>query len=113
MTASAQSGAILFDRSVQYDFELPERLAGLRDRLPAANISQMLLLFNGSASLLVSSPPEEEEGEPRPGLAPRERGMLLQRLRMGSTSRSDQETLVGGQNPIRPEIVSVSLGEME
>ena len=91
VAASAQSGAILFDRSVKYEFELPERMRQRLDRIPTADVSQMLLLFNESASLLVLAPTEEEEDQT--GLAPRERGMLIQRLRMGSTSRSDQETL--------------------
>jgi GLPGLI family protein len=62
----------------------------MRNQIPAANISQMLLLFNESASLLVPAPTEEEEQQS--DLASRERGMMIQRLRMGSPSRSDQET---------------------
>ena len=85
--ASAQSGVILFDRAVRYDFELPERMAERRNQIPSANISQMLLFFNESASLLVPAPPEQEE-QPT-GMASRERGMLVQRLRMGSSSKGD------------------------
>ena len=87
---SAQSGVILFDRAVRYDFELPERMGEMRNQIPAANIGQILLLFNESASLSVPAPSEEEERQPDPA-SPRQ-GMMIQRLRMNSPSRSDQET---------------------
>jgi len=105
--ASAQSGVILFDRAVQYDFQLPERPGAMRPRptppgdtrtgqmrnqIPSADISQVLLLFNESASLLVPAPADEEEEEQQTDIASRERGMMFQRLRMGSPSRSAQET---------------------
>jgi GLPGLI family protein len=95
ITASAQSGAILFDRAVQYDFELPERMGEMRDQIPSANFSLMILLFNESGSLMTPAPTEEqeEEDEPRPGMNMRVSG-LTQRLRMGSPSRSDQEDLL-------------------
>ena len=91
VVASAQSGVILFDRAVQYDFEVPERMREMSNQIPTANISSMLLLFNESASLLVPAPTEEEEQQAGPAL--RAQGMI-QRLRMGSPSRSDQETLL-------------------
>jgi len=89
--AVAQSGVILFDRAVRYDFELPERLGEMRNQIPSANISSLLLLFNESESLLVPAPTDEEE-EPLTGMALRAQG-ATERLRMGSLSRSDQETL--------------------
>ena len=93
--AFTQSGAILFDRAVQYDFELPERMGEMRDQIPNANFSLMILLFNESGSLMTPAPPEEQEeaDEPQPGRGMRAMGMT-QRLRMGSLSRSDQEELL-------------------
>lgn len=88
--ASAQSGVILYDRAVRYEFEVPERMGELRNQIPSADFGQILLFFNESASLLVPAPNEEEEQET--DMASRERGMMVQRLRRGSTSRSDQET---------------------
>ena len=91
VAASAQSGVILFDRSVRYDFELPERMGEMRNQIPTAKISQMLLLFTESTSLLVPAPSEEEEEQSDVALRER-RMMMLRRLEMGSSSRSDQET---------------------
>ena len=92
--AFTQSGAILFDRAVQYDFELPERMGEMRDQIPNANFSLMILLFDKSGSLMTPAPTEEEEeDESQPGMNRRVSGMT-QRLRMGSPSRSDQEELL-------------------
>jgi GLPGLI family protein len=108
--ASAQSGVILFDRAVRYDLDVPEGPGGMppggmrpremppegmrpgqmRNQIPSADISQVLLLFNESASLLVPAPPAEEEQQSDP--EPRERRMMLPRFRMGSPLRSAQET---------------------
>jgi GLPGLI family protein len=63
----------------------------MRDRLPSANISQMLLLFSESASLMVPAPAEEEESQPRQPMRPQ--GMMP-RSRMGPPSRSGQENLL-------------------
>jgi len=96
--ASAQQGTILFDRQVQYGFEVPEELKGrpaLKEMLaamPPANYSSLLLLFNESASLMTPSPKSEEE-EVRGGGSDRAVG-LATRLKMGSASRSDQEVLL-------------------
>ena len=94
-TAAAQQGAILYDRSVKYDFEIPEeladRLADYKDLMPSANVTPMLLLFNESASLMMPAPVEEEKV--LTGMEQRAQG-LAARLKMGSTSRSDQEVLL-------------------
>ena len=87
---SAQQGVILFDRSVQYDFEVPEAWAEMKDLMAASAFSSMLLLFNESASLMTPVPTEEEESADR--MALRAKGMVA-RLKMGSPSRSDQEVL--------------------
>jgi GLPGLI family protein len=96
--ASAQQGAILFDRQVQYGFEIPETLKErpalkeMLDAMPPANYSSLLLLFNESASLMTPAPKSEEE-EVRSGGSDRAIG-LATRLKMGSSSRSDQEVLL-------------------
>jgi GLPGLI family protein len=93
--AAAQQGVILYDRAVQYDFEIPEELAGrlgdYKDLMPSANVTSMLLFFNESASLMMPAPVEEEEV--LTGMEQRAQG-LTARLKMGSTSRSDQEVLL-------------------
>jgi len=95
---SAQQGAILFDRQVQYGFEVPENVRenpGLKemlDAMPPANYSSLLLLFNESASLMTPAPKSEEEEEG--GGANLGAHGLATRLKMGSSSRSDQEVLL-------------------
>ena len=97
VAASAQQGAILFDRQVQYGFEVPEQLRErpgmeeLLELMPAANYSSMLLLFNESASLMTPAPTPEEEVLDAMSL--RAQG-LATRMKMGSSSRSDQEVLL-------------------
>lgn len=96
--ATAQQGAILFDRQVQYGFEVPEslkerpELKEMLDGMPTASYSSLLLLFNESASLMTPAPKYEEEEERTPGSA-RAEGLAM-RLKMGSSSRSDQEVLL-------------------
>ncbi|MCK5652633.1 MAG: GLPGLI family protein, partial [Gemmatimonadetes bacterium] len=86
-----------FDRQVQYGFEVPEQLRErpgmeeLLELMPAANYSSMLLLFNESASLMTPAPTPEEEVLDAMSL--RAQG-LATRMKMGSSSRSDQEVLL-------------------
>jgi GLPGLI family protein len=91
--ANAQEGTILFDRSVRYEFELSERQAEqIGSEIPSSDISSMLLFFNASSSLMVPAPAAEEEES----AAPTTRAMgMVTRLKMSSTSRSDQEVLIG------------------
>ncbi len=89
VAASAQEGAILFDRSVKFDFEVPEAWEEMKDQIPSSNFSSMLLLFNESASLMIPAPIEEEA----PTRMTRAQGAAV-RLKMGSPSRSDQENLL-------------------
>ncbi len=98
-SASAQQqGVILFDRQVQYGFEVPEDLKNrpeLKDMLeamPPAHFSSLLLLFNESASLMTPAPESETE-DVKALKSPRAVG-LATRLKMGSSSRSDQEVLL-------------------
>ena len=91
--ASAQEGTIRYDRAVRYDFEVPEAWAELKDQIPSANVSVMLLLFNESASLMIPAP-VPEKAAPRDEITVRAERMVM-RLKMGSTSRGDQENLLG------------------
>lgn len=63
----------------------------LLELMPAANYSSMLLLFNESASLMTPAPTPEEEVLDAMSL--RAQG-LATRMKMGSSSRSDQEVLL-------------------
>ena len=91
VAASAQQGTVRYDHAVQYDFEVPEAWAAMKDQIPTSNISSLLLFFDESASLMIPAPKEEEEQEP---MNPRAQGAAA-RLKMGSTSRTDHETLLG------------------
>ena len=98
--SAQQQGVILFDRQVQYGFEVPEDLKnrpGLKDMLdamPPAHFSSLLLLFNESASLMTPAPESEKEEDVVKALMS-DRGVgLATRLKMGSSSRSDQEALL-------------------
>ena len=93
----AQTGHVHYLRSVQYDFEVPERWAELRDRIAAQSSASLVLLFDGSRSIMTPDPEEEEAPRRGPGgsdrMDRRALGMAL-RLRMASASRSDQEDLL-------------------
>lgn len=92
--ASAQEGRVLFSRSVQYDFELPEGWGEeMRSRIPTQRTDHLVLLFNASESVMVPAPePETGDGE---SSRDRFRGAeIAARMRLGSASRSDQERLL-------------------
>ena len=95
--AAAQQGTITYTYSVKYGFEIPERWGGLRDQIPSARSGTMLLHFDPSASLMTPATEDEKEAPAaivtdRPIASDRAIGMAI-RMRMGSTSRSDQEEL--------------------
>ena len=91
-TAASQQGAILYERAVKYEFEVPEQLPQeYRDFVQAANVTSMLLFFSESASLMMPAPVEEEKM--LTGAEQRAEGLTM-RLRMGSSSRSDHEVLL-------------------
>lgn len=89
VVAPAQEGIVLYDRAVQYDFELPPRAEHLRDQIPSQSVTHMVLLFDESGSLMKEAPDAGDEAD----VAPRAMG-LVTRLKMGSASRSDHETLL-------------------
>ncbi len=95
--AAAQQGTITYTYSVKYGFEIPERWGGLRDQIPSARSGTMFLHFDPSGSLMTPAPEDEKEAPAaivtdRPIASDRAIGMAM-RMRMGSTSRSDQEEL--------------------
>ena len=83
---SAQQGTIAYTYSQQYAFEIPE---GWEDMVPDVETGTMLLLFSPSASLMIPVP-EDDEGASQ--LSSRGRGRL-DRLKMRSASRGDQEVV--------------------
>ena len=88
---AAQEGRIAFSRSVQYDFELPEGMpAEMRERLPNARVSELLLFFDPSESVMI----EAARPEPEDGDGDRRAAGFAARMRRNSTSRSDQEELL-------------------
>lgn len=91
---SAQEGRIAFSRSVQYEFQIPERLGELRDQIPTQQVSDMLLLFNAEESVMIPIPEANRQGAARGQERSRRVQGMARRLRMSSTSRSDHETLL-------------------
>jgi GLPGLI family protein len=97
--SAQQQGVILFDRQVQYGFEVPEevkdnpQLKDMLEAMPPAHFSSLLLLFNESASLMTPAPESGTEDDAKALKSPRAAG-LATRLKMGSSSRSDQEVLL-------------------
>ncbi|MCY4398264.1 MAG: GLPGLI family protein [Gemmatimonadetes bacterium] len=92
--AAAQQGTITYTYSVKNGFEIPERWS---DRIPSSRSGTMLLHFGPSGSLMTPPPEDRKEAAPavvtdRPILSDRAIGMAM-RMKMGSTSRSDQEEL--------------------
>jgi GLPGLI family protein len=63
-SAVGQEGRIAFQRAIANDFELPEEMAQLQDRLPSHDLTDMLLLFDASGSLMLPVPEDETA---RPG----------------------------------------------
>ena len=63
VAVSAQQGTITFERAVQYEFEIPERLPeNMRAMVETDNVTPMVLYFSASAWVL--KPVEEEEPTP-------------------------------------------------
>ena len=56
---AAQQGTITYTHSVKNDFEIPEAFARLREQLPAARTSTVILHFSPTESLMTRGPQEE------------------------------------------------------
>lgn len=95
VAASAQQGTILFDLAVQFDYDLlPAGREALRDQIPPLSFTSMVLLFDGSESLMkVATSAEDARPAELNARNARLEGFVA-RLRMASPSRSDQETLL-------------------
>ena len=105
---SAQEGSIAYTHSVRLDLEIPPELRARMEArggnrpgrpggsLPTERVSEVILLFNHSESLMKPVPPAQREGGPpsgSPGMGDRRAGMAA-RMRMNSASRQDRETIV-------------------
>jgi GLPGLI family protein len=92
---SAQEGRIAYSRSVQFDYELPEGMPEqMLEQFPRADVAQLLLFFTPTESIMVSAPEPEEQVAPGGERNRRLQG-FAERMRRTSTSRSDQEELLG------------------
>jgi len=90
LVASAQEGIIVYERSQQYGFELPEFAQNFD--FPTEAIKPVVLLFNESESLMMEVPPEEveEEGNSRGG---GQASRMLTYMKMTGT-RGDNENIL-------------------
>jgi hypothetical protein len=99
----AQEGAITFDRSTRYAFELPEQIRErVGDEIPGEEFAAFLLLFSPTETVMLPAPDADAEEEGRaadsppdaaPGRGARIRN-LMARMRTTSIARSDHERLV-------------------
>jgi len=92
LVALAQEGLVIFDRAIQYDFELPEEWESVRGQIPSESVTSMVLYFTEIESMMKVVPVDEDEEASVSN--PRAAGMLA-RLKMGSSQRNDHETLLG------------------
>lgn len=83
----AQEGRIAFQRTVKYDFEVPAGWGNFAAELPTGDLTQFVLFFNPSESLMMPVPEPESETTGSDRRAAR----IAERLRSSSASRSDQE----------------------
>ncbi len=95
-TLSGQEGTIQFDRVAKIQFDAPQLPDRIREMIPEQGVKTMLLHFTGTESLMIPAPEEESEETAAPAarsdrITP---AALLQRLRAGSTRRSDSEDLM-------------------
>lgn len=63
VSAYAQEGTILYDRTVKIEIELPPEMESMRDQIPTENTTAMMLLFNEFESVMQAAPQEESETE--------------------------------------------------
>ena len=61
--AHAQEGTVTYEETVKLEFKLPPEMEHMRDHIPSARITQKMLFFNESASLMKDVPQEDEEGD--------------------------------------------------
>jgi len=97
--ASAQEGIVTYDRATRTALELPpEIMERIGDQIPGESFESLVLLFSPTESVMIPAPEleSEEPAAPAPGGAPMQRRMegMLDRMRMASPERSDQERLM-------------------
>ena len=93
--ASGQQGTILFDLAVQFDYDLlPAGREAMRDQIPPLTFTSMVLLFDGSESLMKGAPSAEDARPPELNARNARLEGFVARLKVSSPSRSDQETLL-------------------
>jgi GLPGLI family protein len=61
LSAVAQEGSVLYERTVKMEFELPPEMEHMRDQIPTENTTSMILYFNELESLMKTAPKEEKE----------------------------------------------------
>ena len=59
--AHAQEGTVTYEETVKLEFKLPPEMEHMREHIPSARITQKMLFFNESASLMKDVPQDEEE----------------------------------------------------
>ncbi len=90
-TASARQGTVRYDRAIRYEFTIPERMdERLKAQIATQSVTSMVLAFDEATWVI--RPADGERRAPAV-MTDRPEGLTL-RLKMGSTSRSDQETLL-------------------
>ena len=93
--ASGQQGTILFDLAVQFDYDLlPAGREAMRDQIPPLTFTSMVLLFDGSESLMKGAPSAEDARPPELNARNARLEGFVARLKVSSPARSDQETLL-------------------
>jgi len=90
-TSAAQEGRIAFQRTVKYDFEVPEAWGNRGEEIPTGDLTELVLFFSASESLMMPVP---EDRNANAGEVNRRAARIAERLRSFSASRSDQETLL-------------------
>ncbi len=91
-SATAQQGTILYERAVRYEFDIPETMPdNMKAMVPATSVTTMALHFTESAWVL------RPEAEPEAPVRVSDRvtpEALARRLKAGSASRNDRETIL-------------------
>ena len=61
LSAVAQEGSVLYERTVKMEFDLPPEMEHMRDQIPTENTTSMILYFNELESLMKAAPKEAKE----------------------------------------------------
>ena len=91
--AGAQSGTITYTRAIVADFDVPEGMAEVGERLAQAKEQSFLLHFDPSSSLMVPAP-EDSEAEPIPAVFPMTNNNLDAVVAMYESVAASQENVL-------------------